>query len=151
GGMLNGAANVRTLTKVVDGVGYVFAYNYTNLGQPATFTWHTTPTSVTESKSGQSFALNGASWSDTFGPYQARIYVVNGAGTAPPPSSTLTLSFANPLSGATVSGTSTVTLVATGGTGYTYAVQLDGTAAYSGTNPSFSWNTATAANGPHML
>jgi Big-like domain-containing protein len=153
GGMLNGAASVRTLTKLVNGVGYVFAYNYTNVPQPATLTWHSAPTSVTESKTGQAFALNGASWSDTLAPYQARIYVVNGAGSAPPPPppSALTLSFTNPASGATVSGTATVTMAAAGGGGYTFAAQLDGTAAYSGTNPSFSWNTTATANGTHTL
>src|SRR5439155_11495776 len=83
--LLAGAANVRTRTKVVNGVGYVFAYNYTNLQQPVTFTWQRTPTSVKESKTGQSYALNGASWSDTFGPYEARIYIITGAGEPPPP------------------------------------------------------------------
>ena len=158
GGLLNGAANVRTLTKVVDGVGYVFAYNYTNTPQPVTFTWQSAPTSVTESKTGQAFPLSGSSWTDTFGPYQARIYVVNGAGSAgpppppPPPSvSALGLSFTNPASGATVSETTTVTLSATGGTGYSFNVTVDGTQVYAGTNPSFSWNTTAAANGPRTL
>ena len=157
GGMLNGAANVRTLTKLVNGVGYVFAYNYTNSPQPATFTWFTPPTGVTESKSGQSLALNGASWSDTFGPYQARVYIVNGAGTTPPPPpppptpSALTLSFTNPSSGATVSGSTTVTMAAAGGSGYTFAVSVDGANVYTGTNASFSWNTATVANGARTL
>ena len=152
GGLLNGAANVRTLTKVVNGIGYVFAYNYTNAVQPATFTWQSAPTSVRESKTGQPFALNGVSWSDTFAPYQARIYVINGAGpTPPPPSNALALSFTNPASGATVSGATTVTMAASGGSGYTFAVQVDGVPAYSGTNPSFSWNTATVTNGSHTL
>ena len=157
GGMLNGAANVRTLTKLVNGVGYVFAYNYTNSPQPATFTWFTPPTGVTESKSGQSLALNGASWNDTFGPYQARVYIVNGAGTTPPPPpppptpSALTLSFTNPSSGATVSGSTTVTMAAAGGSGYSFAVAVDGANVYTGTNSSFSWNTATVANGARTL
>jgi hypothetical protein len=153
GGMLNGAANVRTLTKVVNGVGYVFAYNYTNAVQPVTFTWNAAPTSVRESRSGQTPALNGASWSDTFGPYQARIYIVNGAGTPPPPPppSALTLSFTNPASGATVSGTTTVTMAAGGSSGYSYVLAVDGTTVYNGTNASFSWNTATVANGAHTL
>jgi hypothetical protein len=155
--LLDGAANVRTLTKIVNGVGYVFAYNYTNKSQPATFTWQSAPSSVKESKTGQTFALSGASWTDTFGPYQARIYVVNGAGSAgpttPPPSTggTLELSFTNPASGATVNGTATVTLSATGGSGYSFTVKVDGTSVYSGTNPSFSWNTATVANGSRTL
>jgi hypothetical protein len=155
GGLLDGAANVRTLTKVVNGVGYVFAYNYTNAPQPATFTWQSAPSSVKESKTGQTLQVNGASWSDTFGPYQARIYVVNGAGqppTTPPPSGeALALSFSNPASGATVSGTATVSMSATGGSGYNFSVTVDGATVYAGTNPSFSWNTAGVADGSRTL
>ena len=76
GGMLNGAANVRTLTKLVNGIGYVFAYNYTNQSRAATFTWQHLLASVTETKHGQSLPVSGATWTDTFGPYEARIYVV---------------------------------------------------------------------------
>ena len=36
--MTDDAANIRTRTKVVDGKGYVFAYNYTNKSTPVTFT-----------------------------------------------------------------------------------------------------------------
>ncbi len=79
--LLPWAAKVRTRTKIVNGVGYVFAYNYTNVQQPVTFTWQSAVTSVKESQSGQSFPVTGASWSDTFAPYEARIYVVTGAGT----------------------------------------------------------------------
>jgi hypothetical protein len=71
-----GAANVRTRTKFVGGVGYVFAYNYTNQQQPVTFTWWSPLSRVKESQSGQLYTVNGASWSDTFGPYESRIYVV---------------------------------------------------------------------------
>jgi hypothetical protein len=85
GGLLGGAANVRTRTKVVNGVGYVFAYNYTNLQQQVTFTWQSVPTSVQESKTAQVFPLTGASWSDTFQKYQARIYIIQGGGATPPP------------------------------------------------------------------
>ena len=157
GGLLKDAANVRALAKVVNGVGYVFAYNYTNTPQPATFTWQSAPTSVKESKTGQTFQLAGSSWTDTFGPYQARIYIVDGAGSGgtpppPPPSgSALGLSFTNPTSGAMVSGTATVTLDATGGTGYSFKATADGAQVYAGTNPSFSWNTTTVANGSRTL
>jgi hypothetical protein len=162
GGMLDGAANVRTRTKIVNGVGYVLAYNYTNQPQPVTFTWQSAPTSVKESKSGQAYSVSGASWNDTFGPYEARIYVINGAGsgTPPPPppptptpSSAVSVSFTNPASGATLSGTTTVTAAASGGTGtgYTYRIAVDGTTVYTGTNPSFSWNTTTVANGSRTL
>jgi hypothetical protein len=152
GGMLNGAAGVRTLTKVVDGVGYVFAYNYTNASQPVTFTWHIAPASVAESKTGQTFPLSGASWSDTFGPYQARIYVLQGAGIPPvEPVPTLALAFTSPESGATVSGTTPVALAATGGTGYAYTVSVDGTTVYTGPGNGVSWNTTTVADGAHTL
>ena len=149
--LLAGAANVRTLTKVVNGVGYVFAYNYTNLSQPVTFTWQSAITSVRESKTDQSYAVNGASWSDTFGPYEARIYVVGGGGGTPPPPTPLTVSFTNPASGATVSGSTTVTMSATGGSGYTYNLAVDGASVYTGTNPSLSWNTTTVGNGSRAL
>jgi hypothetical protein len=153
GGLLDGAANVRTLTKVVDGVGYVFAYNYTNAPQPVTFTWQTAPTSVRESQTGQTFTPSGASWSDTFGPYQARIYVIDGAGEAPPARSgpELSASFVAPAAGATVSGTTTVTLAATGGDGYNFTVAVDSTTVYAGTGESFGWDTTAVADGSHTL
>jgi hypothetical protein len=59
--------------------------------------------------------------------------------------------FANPPAGATVSGATTVTLLASGGTGYTYSASVDGQPLFSGTNPSFSWNTAASTNGSHTL
>jgi hypothetical protein len=153
GGMLNDAANVRTLTKVVDGLGYVFAYNYTNAPQPVTLTWHTPPTGVRESKTGQTHALSGASWTDTLGPYEARIYIIDGAGGTPPPPppADLALLFGNPASGATVSGTTTVTLSPSGGTGYGFTLAVDGTTLYTGTNPSFGWNTTAVTDGTHTL
>jgi hypothetical protein len=73
-----------------------------------------------------------------------------GGGTTPSP---VTLAFTNPASGATVSGTTTVTTSAGGGTGsgYTYTVKAGSTTIYSGTNPSFSWNTASTPNGSVTL
>ena len=63
----------------------------------------------------------------------------------------LTLAFTNPASGATVDGRATVSLSASGGIGYTYTVKVDGATVYSGTNPSFSWNTGLVTNGLHTL
>jgi hypothetical protein len=146
GGLLDGAANVRTLTKVVDGIGYVFAYNYTNVVQPVKFTWQGMLANVTESRDGRSLPVSGATWSDTFGPYQSRIYVVT-------PRATLSVQLTNPASGASVSGTATVTMAATGGsgTGYAYHTAVDGVKVYAGTNPTFSWNTTATAPGPRSL
>jgi hypothetical protein len=157
--MLAGAATIRTKVKVVNGTGYVFAYNYTNQPTPVTFTWHVAPGQVTEHRDGRRFPVSGSSWSDTFGPYDSRIYVIanggpgGGSGTPPPPppAGSLGLAFVNPPAGATVSGTTTVTLTASGGSGYTYRLAVDGTQVYVGTNPSFAWNTTTVANGSHTL
>jgi hypothetical protein len=80
--MLHGAATIRTLTKVVDGTGYVFAYNYTNRPTPVRFTWRQPPARVVESRDGRALAVSDASWEDTLGPYDARIYVVGTGGKA---------------------------------------------------------------------
>jgi hypothetical protein len=79
--MLPGAATIRTKTKVVNGTGYVFAYNYTNRSTPVTFTWREAPGTVTEHGSGATFPVSESTWSDTLGPYEARIYVVANGGT----------------------------------------------------------------------
>jgi hypothetical protein len=80
---------------------------------------------------------------------------VGSAGTIPPPppppGSELGVLFTNPASGATVSETTTVTLSATGGTGYNFTITVDDAQVYAGTNPSFSWNTTTVTNGPRVL
>ena len=63
-----------------------------------------------------------------------------------------TVAFSNPASGSTVSGTVTVSLSATGGTGgYTYSLTAGGTPVYTGTNNGFSWNTSTVVNGSVTL
>jgi hypothetical protein len=69
----------------------------------------------------------------------------------PPPASELGVSFTNPASGATVDGTATVTLSATGGTGYNFKINVDDAQVYAGMNPGFSWNTTTVANGSRVL
>jgi hypothetical protein len=64
---------------------------------------------------------------------------------------TLSLRFSAPVSGATVAGTTTVSLVASGGGGYSYQVRLDGSPIFAGTSASFAWNTTAAGNGAHTL
>jgi hypothetical protein len=64
----------------------------------------------------------------------------------------LNVTFSNPASGATVSGTVTVSVGATGGDGgYTYTVKAGTATIYSGTNGSFSWNTTATPNGDVTL
>lgn len=159
---------VRTRVKVAGGRGYVFAYNATRKPVSATFAWHTAPGAVTVHGEGRTLPVQGTAFTDSFGPFQAHVYVVangggsggSGSGGAPPPSSTpptggLTVTFTNPPANATVSGTRTVSLAVSGGSGsYTYRVSLDAQPAgslFTGSANTFSWNTATASNGPHVL
>jgi hypothetical protein len=94
-------------------------------------------------------------WSSNFGlnsPDYSDIYsIVVATGSTPPPPTALTVGFTNPASGATVSGTTTVSMTASGGSGYTYTLKLDSAVIYSGTNATFSWNTTAAVNGAHTL
>jgi hypothetical protein len=74
-------------------------------------------------------------------------------GSTPPP---LAASFTAPAAGATVSGTVSVGLAASGGTGpYTYRLAIDGTQVFSTTigaiTASFAWNTMPVADGNHTL
>jgi|GEM_PF-1050969 len=161
-GALRGNSNpsaIRTKVKLAGGRGYVFAYNYTNSTQTATFTWNTAPGTVSVNAENRSLSASGSSFTDSFGPYQAHVYVIgsggsgSGGGTPVPPASTApSVSFSNPASGATVGGTTTVSMAASGGTTpYTFRLAVDGATVYTGTNNAFSWNTATTANGGHTL
>ena len=80
--MLKSVATIKTLTKVVDGTGYVFAYNYTNRPTPVRFTWREPLSRVVESRDGRNLAVADKSWEDTFAPYDSRIYVVSGGAAA---------------------------------------------------------------------
>ena len=74
--------------------------------------------------------------------------------TVPPPSAGVpSVTFTNPTGGATVSGTRTVTMAATGGSGaaYTYSLAVDGRTVYTGTNNTVSWNTEHVADAVHTL
>lgn len=66
-------------------------------------------------------------------------------------STALTLRFTAPAAGATVRGTTTVALSASGGTGYTYRVSIAGSVIYTGTAPSFAWDTTAVADGSRTL
>src|SRR5205823_1452638 len=71
-------------------------------------------------------------WSSNFGlnsPDYSDIYSIV-VGTSGTPSSGPTVSFTNPASGATVSGTTTVTMTASGSSGYTYTLKVDGALIY---------------------
>ena len=96
-------------------------------------------------------------WLSNFGyeaPDYADIYSISVApAAAPPPPAALAVRFTNPVKGATVAGTQTVTMSATGGsgTGYRYSLAVDGVSLYTGTNNSVSWNTTNLTNAVHTL
>src|SRR5262249_34107400 len=58
----------------------------------------------------------------------------------------------SPAAGSTVAGTVTVSMATTGGSGgNTYKVAVDGATVYTGTTPSFAWNTSGLTSGSHTL
>ncbi len=167
-GALAGNSNpgaIRTKVKLLNGQGYLLAYNTTNAQASATFRWNTAPGTVTVNAEHRTIGPSGTSFTDSFGPFQAHVYVLgtggsagggatggsgNGGGTTPDAPS---VRFVNPASSATVSNTTTVTLAgsAGSGSGYTYQMAVDGATVYTGTNPSFGWNTTNVANGARQL
>jgi hypothetical protein len=115
-------------------------------------------TAIADLPAGQTQYVDPAVDPDTTYCYRAVAYDVAGvspysdeACASPPAPVPPTLAFTNPANGATVSGPTTVSLSAGSGTGYTYTVKADGPTIYVGTNPSFTWNTTTTANGSHTL
>jgi Bacterial Ig domain len=137
---------IRTKVKLFGGQGYLLAYNYQGTSQSATFTWNTAPGTITVNGelvngSPRQVTPSGDTFSDTFGPYQAHVYIIQHGGTGGTPQP-LRLNFTNPQDGATVSGTVTVSVAASGGsgTGYTYTISENGTP-FPGTSSSVSWNT----------
>jgi hypothetical protein len=156
--MLDKVAPIHTLAKIHNGNGYVFAYNYTNQTTPVTFTWSQSPIRVTEFSSGQEFARNGNQWSDTFGPYESRIYFVDMGGTIiTPPPPQMTAAITSPPAGSTVSGTVNVEMSVSGGAAgsNTFKLSIDGALVSSqtvaGTTASYVWDTTGAGAGSHTL
>jgi hypothetical protein len=63
------------------------------------------------------------------------------------------VSFTNPAADAALTGTATVTMAATGGsgTGYTYKLSVDGINVYAGSTNTVGWNTTNVSSGMHTL
>jgi hypothetical protein len=83
-GALSGNTNtaaIRTLVKLYNGRGYVFAYNTTNAAASATFTWNTSPGTVNVNGEGRTLTTSGRAFTDSFGPYQAHVYVLGTGGS----------------------------------------------------------------------
>jgi len=74
--------DVRYRASMVNGVGYLIAYNYSNVTQSVTFNWTGAASSIsrvgdTTAPPALTAAGTGKRFSDTVGPYQVRIYVLN--------------------------------------------------------------------------
>lgn len=77
-GQLTGNTNaaIRTKVKVVDGEGYVIAYNSTNAdGVSTQFTWSTPPSTATVNGQALAVASDGT-FTDTFKKHEARVYKI---------------------------------------------------------------------------
>jgi len=138
-----GAAGAKTYTVTVDGV---TVWTATTDNRPASLPWRTT-----DGADGTKTAVvNARDAAGAIGSASVTVIVQNG--TTPPPPPGLTAGFSAPGAGATVSGTTTVSLTASGGTApYTYTLTIDGTQVASSGSASFSWNTTTYAAGTHTL
>jgi hypothetical protein len=138
----SGGTGPYTYRLTVDGA-QVFT---TTTGASATYAWSTTAVANGSHTLGLTVTdATGASATAT------RAVTVQNGGGAP-----LAAAFTSPAAGATVGGTVSVGLAASGGTGpYTYRLTIDGTAVFTtttgATSTSYSWNTATASNGGHTL
>jgi hypothetical protein len=75
----NSNSNIKAKVKLVNGKGFVLAYNASGSRQSATFTWRTTPATVTVHAEDRALVASGRSFTDTFAPFAAHVYVV-GAG-----------------------------------------------------------------------
>jgi hypothetical protein len=72
----NSNTAIHTRVKSANGLGYVIAYNYTNAPASTTFTWGSHITRVDAYNEGRSLASGGMTFSDSFGPYEAHVYVI---------------------------------------------------------------------------
>jgi hypothetical protein len=107
-----------------------------------TYTWNTT----TYSNAAHTLGLTVRDNTGAVATASRTVNVQNG-GPAP-----LTAGFSAPADGATVSGSVSVGMTASGGTApYTYTLAIDGTQVASSGTASYTWNTTTVADGNHTL
>jgi hypothetical protein len=148
GATVTGTATVTMAASGGSGTGYAYklAVDGVNVyvGTNNTFSWNTT-TATNAAHTLTATVTDSAGHSGV----ASRSVTVSNAAVAPSP----IVSFIAPAAGATVSGTVSVTLAATGGsgTGYTYKLAVDGVVVYAGTNKVIGWNTLAATNGVHAL
>jgi len=73
----NSNSNIKTKVKLVNGRGFVLAYNASGSRQSTTLTWTTPPETVTVHAENRALVTTGASFGDTFAPFAAHVYVVD--------------------------------------------------------------------------
>jgi Big-like domain-containing protein len=144
---VSGAATVTMVAAGGSGSGYTYRLTVDGItvytGTNGTFSWNTTTVSNGEHTLGAT-VTDSADRTGT----ASRLVTVSNAASTP-----LVVKFTKPNNNATVSGSTTVTWSASGGsgTGYTYTLAVDGTVVHSGTRRTFAWNTAGAGNGSRTL
>jgi hypothetical protein len=135
---------IRTKVKTLAGQGYLFAYNSTSASVTATFTWHRAPSRITVNAENRTLTPSGDRFTDTFGPNEAHVYVIEEPAVA--------VAFVTPTDGATVAGVVGVTAEASGGAGgYVFTLSADGTPFATGSSGSATWDTRLLSNGLHTL
>jgi hypothetical protein len=138
----SGASNTFQLT--IDGA---VVSVQTVSGASATYPWDTTL--MTNGSHTLEFAVT-----DATGRSASATRSVTVSNSAAPP---LIASIPSPAEGATVTGTTTVSMSASGASGSptTFSLAVDGTTvstqSVAGSTASYAWNTAGVANGPHTL
>jgi hypothetical protein len=75
----NSNSNIKAKVKLVNGKGFVVAYNASGRRQSATFTWSSAPGTVTVHGEARSLVASDRSFSDTFAPFDAHVYVIGAA------------------------------------------------------------------------
>jgi hypothetical protein len=67
---------IRTRVKLADNRAYLITSNVTGKPVSASFKWVDPPAQVTVHAEGRALPVNEASFSDTFKPYEAHVYVI---------------------------------------------------------------------------
>jgi hypothetical protein len=140
-GGASGASNVYTLSVA----GQTVATQTTASTGPVSIPWST----ASAPDGPQTLTASARDATGNTGATSIPITIANGPPPPPPP---LAASFTSPADGATVSGTVTVGMAASGGTTpYTYTLTLDGAQVASGASASHAWDTTAVADGGHSL
>jgi len=131
---------------------YTMSVGSTTVGAASSTATHVTlPWTTTSTPDGpQTLVVDVRDAGGNTGSGRVAVTVQNGAAPA------LGATFSSPAAGATISGTVSVGLAASGGSPpYTYRLAIDGAQVFSSTTgaatASYAWNTTTAAGGSHTL